>query len=166
MPTGLDRFFATRVGSRMTRSKTSAAVVGRRLRRYLGALLAVGFGVAWWGFIPSAEVAAAPVEAIRPRKPRKIAKRIVTTTVAALTPAEIEARHPHPVQAQPRKPIRRPVRPPVKRPPIVIEPLNNPVDPTPITDVEPVIAPQPVVDLPEPVDISPYTRIPIRTRPS
>jgi hypothetical protein len=42
--------------------KTSTNVVGRRLRRALGALLAAGFGVTWWSFVPP--VAAAVIRPV------------------------------------------------------------------------------------------------------
>src|SRR5690349_11783146 len=52
-------------------SKTSTAIVGRRLRRFLGALLAAGFGVTWWSLVPPAaassggDVATANVAPVR-----------------------------------------------------------------------------------------------------
>jgi hypothetical protein len=71
----------------MNGPKKSASVVGRRLRRYLGALLATGFGAAWWSFVPPASKAeAAP--AIEVTVPAKRVARARPRTVRPSTIAQ------------------------------------------------------------------------------
>jgi hypothetical protein len=42
----------------VSNAKDSSKVIGRRLRRYLGGLLAIGFGMSWWSFAtPAKELA-------------------------------------------------------------------------------------------------------------
>jgi hypothetical protein len=146
----VDRLSRPRVDTGMTASQT----VGRRLRRYLGALLALGFGTAWWSFTPPARTAAAAVMAPAPAHVAhpKIAiantpLRVMHRTVA-LTPVK---RRPHRVHVP---------KPPV----IVIEPI--PVsDPIPVVVVPPMPEP-PVVPDPPVVEDPPERFPPITTRSS
>jgi hypothetical protein len=136
----------------MNLSKPTAAVVGRRLRAYLGALLALGFGAAWWSFVPPAKAAAAvPVPHVVAHRVKAV-PAIVTTTPHA--PTNRLPHVPRPVTPRPRHHVV------VVPPPVVVD-----VDVTPV--VAPVVAPvvDPVV-VPEPV-VEPEIVIPhIRTRSS
>jgi hypothetical protein len=129
--------------------KTSANVVGRRLRRYLGALLAAGFGVTWWSFVPPAAAAV-----VRPTPAIAMAPELVELrwSMTAMEPA------PPPPIVKPRvhrpKPDSTPivvVADPVLAP-VLVPPLETP---TP----DPIVVPEPQLD---PVDELP----PIRTRSS
>ncbi|HEX7701801.1 MAG TPA: hypothetical protein VF403_13780 [Kofleriaceae bacterium] len=122
--------------------KTPANVVGRRLRRYLGALLAAGFGVTWWSFVPP--VAAA---VIRPAPAIAMARELVELhwSQTAMEPA-------------PPPPIKRP-KPHVHRPkpdttpvfviadPLLVPPLVTPtLDPIVVPDPQPEVVLEPVGD--------------------
>src|SRR5262245_65641720 len=111
----------------MRASKTStSAVVGRRLRRYLAALLAVGFGAAWWSFLPPAraEVSEPPVaRKTTPAPPRVARVAVVEAPVQTPTAQRIAPPSEQPVpavhrrvKARPKKPRRKPVAPPVAPP--------------------------------------------------
>jgi hypothetical protein len=127
-------------------SKTSA--IGRQLRRFLGALLSMGFGAAWWSFIPATVIAVPMLRLQASREATPIALRMTTAN--------------DPLSAQARIPKRHPRRPQIVRPVVVIEPppvpvvvINDPVK-------EPVIGQQPEVLIPEP---DPFLE-PITTRSS
>ena len=131
--------------------KTSANVVGRRLRRYLGALLAAGFGVTWWSFVPPAAAAVLrPAPAIA-MAPELVELRWSQTAMEPATPPPI-------VKPEPRVHRPKPDSTPVV---VVADPVLVPVlvpaleTPTP----DPIVVPDPQ---PEPIDEFP----PIRTRSS
>jgi hypothetical protein len=111
------------------RSRT--ATVGRNLRRYLGALLAVGFGVSWWSFMPPA-TAATPKQQprIAQRAPSAAAARRVTS-VPTFTPKTVEVIPVAIEQPTPPKPR------PVKRPKKVVPPVKTP----PIAELHPYLSP-------------------------
>jgi hypothetical protein len=123
--------------------KTSANVVGRRLRRCLGALLAAGFGATWWSFVPP--VAAA---VIRPAPAIAIAPELVTLhwSQSAMEPA------PPPVKRKPH--VHRPkadstpvvvVADPVLVP-VLIPPLETPTpDPIAVPDPQVVLDDLPTI---------------------
>lgn len=115
--------------------RSRAVTVGRNLRRYLGALLAVGFGVSWWSFMPPAVAATKPTSTQAHRAPLAVARR-VTSVPALLTPP-----HPEvvavvtPPTPQPRfvtKPRRVKPKPPRHPPPVVV-PVDEPDLPPIIT---------------------------------
>jgi len=157
-------------------SKTSTAIVGRRLRRFLGALLAAGFGVTWWSLVPPAAASSGNVEVVQPK---------VTTAKVAPTPPRIVllpvpiviAQPPHkptPVATRPMPRRPRFAQPPPSRQPIVVEPRVVPiVTPPPVIEPPPVVIDvPPITDVPvpndEPVVVrdEPIRLPPIRTRPS
>jgi hypothetical protein len=125
--------------------KTSANLVGRRLRRYLGALLAAGFGVTWWSFVPPAAAAV-----VRPTPAIAMPPELVELrwSMTAMEPA------PPPPIVKPRvhrpKPDSTPIV--VADPVVLVPPLETPT-------VDPIVVPEPQL---EPVDELP----PIRTRSS
>jgi hypothetical protein len=142
-----------------SKKPSTSVVVGRRLRRYLGALLAVGFGAAWWSFVPHASVeASVPVAAASPTKPTKPGARVAPpTNITPPARPEIEPATPTRVAILPPRRIpRRPVKPPP-----VIEPVIEPVI-APVTEPPPVIAvvitPPPDIDLPEPPPATPLPK--------
>jgi len=124
----------------------------------LGALLAAGFGVTWWGLVPPARADAAPTmgPCLNPQ-PRTFAKRVdiahsptrrlVTLTIAKHTPRRTPfAQPPH----RPVRPKLVPVIDPVIVP--VIVPVNVPVnDPVvqPLAPpvIDPVATPEPTPEL-------------------
>ena len=144
---------------RASKIASTSAVVGRRLRRYLGALLALGFGVAWWSFEPPSRVeAAVPVIASTASPVRIAGSPVHVVAVAMVTPpARPEARR--------IKHVRRPqVRP---RP----RPVDPPVIETPVDELPPVVETPPVIETPPvpeavPVAEDPIPLPPIRTRSS
>jgi hypothetical protein len=124
--------------------KSSANVVGRRLRRYLGALLAAGFGVTWWSFVPPVAAAVLrPTPAIA-MAPEPVALRWSQTAMEPAPPPPIAKPKPH-VHRTPIVVIADPVVVPV-----LVPPLETPT-PDPIA-----------VPAPDPIDEFP----PIRTRSS
>ena len=106
-----------------TSSKT--AVVGRRLRRTLGALLAAGFGVTWWGLVPPARADAPKMGPCLNPASHTLARRVdvkhtptrrlVTLTIAKRIPPRIVKRPPlRPLDVTP---VSDPVRSPFAQPP-------------------------------------------------
>src|SRR5678815_4172973 len=96
----------------MKPSKPNVTVIGRRLRRYLGALLAVGFGMAWWRFVPPAEAHAEGVvsEAPPATGPKPDAPPVATAArppIHAAAPAHVRPRfaQPPPVHARRRREV-------------------------------------------------------------
>jgi hypothetical protein len=154
------------------KSRSRTVTVGRNLRRYLGALLAVGFGVSWWSFMPPATAATpAPRARVAQRAPSAAARRVTSvpaftppTKVVEVVPVSIDQPTPQP-RTKPR-PVKRPkVIPPVVEPPPIVEPQTPPIVETPVVETPvvetPVVETPPVVD---PVD-DPYLS-PIITRSS
>ena len=124
------------------RSRT--AIVGRNLRRYLGALLTVGFGVSWWSFMPLA-TAATPKPRITQRAPEPAARRV--TSVPTLTPKVVEV---VPVTIAPPTPQPK-KKPRPRKPPKVIPPIVEPQTPiveTPVVEPDTVPVETPVVETP------------------
>ena len=125
--------------------KTPANVVGRRLRRYLGALLAAGFGVTWWSFVPP--VAAA---VIRPAPAIAMAPELVELrwSQTAMEPAPPPPPLPPMLQPKPhvhRKPDSTPVF--VIADPVLVPPLVTPtLDPVVVPDPQPEVVLVPVED--------------------
>jgi hypothetical protein len=121
--------------------KTPANVVGRRLRRYLGVLLAAGFGVTWWSFVPP--VAAA---VIRPAPTIAMAPELVElgwsqTAMEPPPPPPIKQPKPH----VHRKPDSTPVF--VLTDPLLVPPLVTPtLDPIVVPDPQPEVVLVPVED--------------------
>jgi hypothetical protein len=125
-----------------SKSSSASAVVGRRLRRFLGALLTLGFGVAWLCFErPTSVEAAVPV--IAATAPVKFGNPHVIG-VAMVTPPRLEARVAPPRRAVIR-PRPRPVAHRVTKVPSVI--VRRPVtEPPPVTKRTPVIETLPVIE--------------------
>jgi hypothetical protein len=119
--------------------KTSANVVGRRLRRYLGALLAAGFGLTWWSFVPAAAAAV-----VRP------------TPAIAMAPEPVELRWSQ-TAMEPPPPIVKP-EPRVHRPKPDSTPVVVVADPVLVPPLE-TPTPDPTLPVLEPIDDFP----PIRT---
>ncbi len=119
-------------------------VVGRRLRRFLGTLLSLGFGASWWSFVPTA-TAAVPVVVLLASPPAVAPPRDVA--VATLPPLPAAPRRPH---------VRHRVAPVVIDPPPVI--ANVDPRPDPVT-----IARPPVVELPPEPDLPEIPRIVTRS---
>ena len=154
----------------MKTAKPSAPVIGRRLRRTLGALLAIGFATTWWRFVPTRESAAAPLE----KPPTTVAEStrlpVVVIPIPIVIPFTLPTAPtptPKPVQVRHRPRIvhHTPVITPVETPvaelphqPFAIPPPDY-VPPPPIVDDPPV-----VVDNTPPVTKDPVPRI--RTRSS
>ena len=65
----------------MKTAKPSAPVVGRRLRRTLGALLAIGFASTWWKFVPTKESSAAPLDPPADIKPTTESAKVVVIAI-------------------------------------------------------------------------------------
>ena len=156
----VDRFGRTRVPTRMSTSKklSKPVVVGRKLRRYLGALLAIGFGATWWSFVPpSTASASVPAETRQVRAPRPGA--VSVAVVPSYMPAHPTRRlltvtphkHPRPHHVAPKLHV-------VIEPPPIIDTVvvTLPVVQMPV--IEPVPEPQPEPD-PDYINI-------IRTRSS
>ena len=143
----------------MSTSKKSSTpvVVGRKLRRYLGALLAIGFGATWWSFVPpSTASASVPAETQHVRAtPRAVPVTVVPSYVPAHRTTRLLTVTPH---KRPRPHHVAPKLHVVIEPPPIIDtlPVTLPVVQMPV--VEPVPQPQPPVE-------DPYL-IPIRTRSS
>ena len=157
--------------SSLKKKSTPAAVVGRRLRRFLGGMLAAGFGVAWWSFVPPAMAAAtiaapmlpAPVEPVR--EPIAVVTTPLSVAVVTGTRAvAFSALHPTRAKRTHHKHIHRPpTQVPVGDPPVVEPPTVEPPTVEPPV-VEPVL--EPVVEpVAEPVD-DPENWPPITTRSS
>ncbi|MBL0217128.1 MAG: hypothetical protein IPQ07_25045 [Myxococcales bacterium] len=118
-------------------SKISASVhVGRRLRRYLGTLLALGFGTAWWSFTPASAAATVPAVETRASTAESASLRVRFTGMATLPERRI---------VKPRPPRRHKVRPPV------------------VIDVPPVI--EPVIEVPPEIALVPVLEPPIERQP-
>jgi hypothetical protein len=139
-----------------SKSLSRTAGVGRRLRRLLGGLLAVGFGAAWWSFIPHQAVAAAVV----PEPPRMgpclgpVALNHETAHVPLVETPVVAAR-------QPIKRVRKRVIVPVivDQPPVVA--VVDPDKPLIDINVPPIVLP------PAPENEPIATALErIRTRPS
>ena len=121
--------------------RSRAVTVGRNLRRYLGALLAVGFGVSWWSFMPPAAAATKPRSAQARRAPHAVAVRVTSVPAPTFTPPHpevipvvappVDPPKPQPHHRPKPRPVKRP-RPPVVHPPIV-EPVDEPDLPPIIT---------------------------------
>jgi hypothetical protein len=148
----------------MSTSKKPCTPVTRRLRRYLGALLALGFGAAWWSFVPPS-TAAASVPVVTHGK-------VTHAKVAELPSAPLRrtkrlAALPRPIRPRVHRVVPH-VTPPVIVPQPVIEPLPE-IEPLPVTEPLPVVEPLPVeppVVEPPIVDDPPQKWPPIRTRSS
>ena len=143
----------------MPSNKPNVARAGRRLRRSLGGLLALGFGVAWWALVPETVAAAPP-----PPKPIGRVVQVVRVPVVVTVPIAVEPPKPRlKIVVKKRHPVHVTT-------PVVIDPIKLPeFDPVaPVVDPpDPdAIAPQPVVEIPTPVDDEPLVLPPIRTRPS
>src|SRR5438132_4043025 len=105
-----------RVWTRMSLTKPSAAVLGRRLRRYLGALLVTGFGAACWSLVPppKAEPTAGVVARAAAPLEHETARAAAFIPLVA-KPAATTAARPRPIVARPhdkpriaRRPVTRP----------------------------------------------------------
>jgi hypothetical protein len=132
---------------------STAKIVGNRLRRYLGALLAVGFGATWWNLVPPAQAAAVTI--VETSKP-KVQVAPVVTPEPEDPPIHVSMRLPDPKPKHPHKVVTV-----VTDPPIValidLQPVTTPIV-VPVSD--PIVIPEPEPE-PEPV---PLPRI--RTRSS
>ena len=117
--------------------KPSALVVGQRLRRTLGALLAIGFATTWWKLVPTSESVAAPID---PPPPATLVERVpshspvVVIAIPIVIPFALPIA-PTPAPTPPKRHRPRIVRPPVVQPPIVAEVPETP----PTNDPEPHI---------------------------
>ncbi len=128
-------------------SKISAsASVGRRLRRYLGTLLALGFGAAWWSFIPASAAATVPAVAMRVPAVEAASLRVRVTGMATLPERRIATTHP---------PRRHKVRPPVviATPPVVIDPAPVVIETPPEIALVPLL--DPPIEREPPISIQP-----------
>jgi hypothetical protein len=160
----------------MKTAKPSAPVIGRRLRRTLGALLAIGFATTWWKFVPTHESAAAPLE----KPPATVAES--TRSPVIVLPIPIVIPFTLPTAPMPTPPTPKPVqarhRPRIAHTPVVTPetpiaevPTDQPFAippppevPTPPEDPPIVDDPPVVVDNTPPVPKTPEPRI--RTRSS
>jgi len=142
-------------------ASTRITVVGRRLRRYLGALLAVGFGAAWWSFVPRASVAEAappPVVASRPPVAKPIVKVLIVPTLVVVPVAPKPRAKPTVIAklrsvATPVAPTFAvpPPRPPTTRTPVVAPPPTPVVEtPPPVVEEVPHVVEDPPVAVDEP----------------
>jgi hypothetical protein len=133
---------------------STAKIVGHRLRRYLGALLAVGFGATWWNLVPPAQAAALTIQ--EASKPKVVVAPVVTPEPED-PPIHVSMRLPDPKPKHHHRVVTPTVV--VTDPPIValidLQPVTAPIV-VPVSD--PIVIPEPD---PEPL---PVPRI--RTRSS
>jgi hypothetical protein len=136
----------------MKTAKLSAPVVGKRLRRTLGALLAIGFASTWWKFVPTKESAAAPIDPPVARVHSVPANaQFVVIAIPVVIPFALPTAPPPPaprlrkrvvhtqialVDAPPRQPFALPPPPEVPTPPDVDDPV---IEQEPELDPEPHI---------------------------
>jgi hypothetical protein len=120
------------------------SVIAVRLRRYLGALLAVGFGATWWSFIPPAR-AAAPAPQMSTCLPKPISIEPAVEPIVEMAARIGKAIVPHAgVTPKPRKPHRKPKRVPVSVPPTDTPPTPGVGLPVATPDVTPVLSDEPI----------------------
>lgn len=149
----------------MKTGKPSALVIGRRLRRTLGALLAIGFATTWWKFVPTRESVAAPIE-----KPPAVAEStrlpVVVIPIPIVLPFTLPTAPTPPTPPTP-KPVQVRHRPRIVHPPqvaVVDPPVHQPFAlPPPVEVPPPPELPPEVPEVPPPTtDEMPH----IRTRSS
>lgn len=147
----------------MKTAKPSAPVVGRRLRRTLGALLAIGFASTWWKFVPTKESAAAPLDPPADIKPTTESPKVVVIAIPVLLPFALP---PPPTPVTPKPQARH--RPRIVRVPQVAVIPTDVIPPhEPFALPPPEIPPDPPVIEETPEVPPPTTDEPrIRTRSS